>query len=87
MNFRRIKIKKEKFHFFEDVKKIHMVLIDRGFFATYEECNELWSMYSEDYWCASWVSMSGMTEQEIFDCVRPYFDPIDNFSVDMEKSL
>jgi len=87
MNFRRIKVKKEKFHFFEDVKKIHLILIDKGFFATHEECDELWRMHSEDHWAAGWVTMSGMSDQEIFDAVRPYFDPIDNFVVDTGKNL
>jgi len=44
-------------------------------------------MHSEDHWAAGWVTMSGMSDQEIFDAVRPYFDPIDNFVVDTGKNL
>lgn len=87
MNFRRIRVKRQKLQFLEDIQKIQHVLVDKGFFATYEECDELWRMHSEDHWCAGWVTMKDMSEQEIFDAVRPYFDPIDNFVVDTGKNL
>ena len=79
---RRIRIKKEKFRFLKDVQRIQLILIDKGFFSTLEECDELWRMYSEDHYCAGWVSMDGSSDQEIYDCVRPYFDPIDNPPLD-----
>jgi hypothetical protein len=87
MNFRRIRVKKQKLQFLEDIQKIQQALVDKGFFATYEECDELWRMYSEEHWCAGWVVMNSLTTQEIFDAVRPYFDPIENFAVDTGKKL
>ena len=70
---RPIKIIKPQTEHLEDCKRIQDILINKGFYATLEQCEELWHMYSEDEWCAGWLVMKGADDEEIYRYVRKYF--------------
>ena len=77
-----IRIKKEKLIYTEDCKRIQNALMNKEIYATLEQCDELWRMYSEDNWCAGWVSMEGTSDQEIYSNLRQYFEEWPEGSVD-----
>lgn len=79
MNTKTIKIKKTNPFYLQDCQRIQNALIDKGLYATFDQCDQLWRLYSEDYYSAGWVSMSDMTNQEICDAVRNYYE-VDNIA-------
>ena len=58
---RTIKVKKNNWHITECKKDIDLIqdaLFDKGFYATPEQCAEMWEMHSENEWAAGWVAVS-----------------------------
>ncbi len=81
---RTIKVKKNNWHLSEYKKDINFIqdsLLDKGFFATSEQCAELWEMHSENEWAAEWIAVSGDRDY-IFKCLQKYFEPGPEGSVD-----
>jgi hypothetical protein len=66
----------------EDVAKIQDALIDKGFYATNEQCAELWEIYSENIWAAGWLSMNNISKEEIYNLLKYYFEPGPESSLD-----
>lgn len=56
----------------DDCHIIQNLLIDRGFYATLEQCHVMWKMHSEFY-AASWLYLYEDTES-IYDAIRVYFE-------------
>jgi hypothetical protein len=81
---RTIKIKKNKHHFEyrEDIIKIQDALMDKGFYASEEQCVELWETYSENIWAAGWCSMQTTSKEEIYNLLKYYFEPGPEGSID-----
>lgn len=71
---RMIRIKKPEPCFSDDCRRIQNILMDRGFYASLEQCDEMWRMYSEDEACAGWLGLEGAKDAEIYEKVRPYFE-------------
>ena len=74
MSIKTIRVKKTKPFHLKDCQKIQNALIDKGLYATFDQCHEMWSMYSEDKYASGWVSMSDMTGQEICDALMHYYE-------------
>jgi len=83
MALRTIKVKKENFHlqFKSDISKIQDALFDRGFYATAEQCAELWELYSETF-AAGWLCVGDSSKEELFNCLKPFFEEGPQGSVD-----
>ncbi len=82
---RTIKILKNNWRLTEhkdDIAKIQDAFIEKGFYATNEQCAELWETYSENIWAAGWVSLQGTSKEEIFNLLKYYFEPGPEGSVD-----
>lgn len=82
---RTIRVKNQNWHieeYKEDISRIQNALIDKGFFATNEQCAQLWELYSETEWAAGWLVMNDLSKDEIYDCVRKYFEPGPESSLD-----
>jgi hypothetical protein len=72
---RPIKVKKPPIEYPDDCSRLQDALINKGYYATVEQADELWHMYSEDHHCAGWVTMTGMSNEELYKAVREYFEP------------
>ena len=66
----------------DDILKIQDALIDKGFYATNEQCVELWELYSEEEWCAGWLVMDGTDKNQIYENLKKYFEPGPEGSID-----
>lgn len=58
----------------EDCKRIQDALLNKGLYATMLQAQQLWESYSEDHWCAGWLIMDGMSNEEIYDSVKEYIE-------------
>lgn len=56
----------------DDCLLIQNVLIDRGYYATLEQCHIMWKMHSECY-AAGWLVLYSDTES-IYEAIRVYFE-------------
>lgn len=63
----------------EASEKIQRILIDKGFYATLDQTLELWKMHSES-WRYNWIDIGGYTDQEIYEKIKPYFEPMQGTS-------
>jgi hypothetical protein len=82
---RTIKVKKENWHlknYKKDIERIQETLMDKGFYATEEQCVELWELYSDNEFCAGWLVMDSYSKIEIYDAIRKYFEPGPEGSID-----
>lgn len=82
---RTIKVKKNNWHITEykkDIEKIQEALIDKGYYATSEQCAELWELFSEEEYCAGWLVIDNYSKEQVFKCVKKYFEPGPEGSVD-----
>jgi hypothetical protein len=70
----------------EDSKQVQSILFDKGFYATLEQCIELWEMYSENNYASGWVDLGGYTTEEIFNSIKPFFEPLSD-PYDIEKKF
>lgn len=70
----------------EGSRHIQSILIDKGFYATLEQCVELWEMYSESSFASGWVDFGGYTTEEIYNSIKPFFEPLSN-PYDIEKKF
>lgn len=77
-NFKAIKIKqpfpKHTEFYKNDCNRIQSVLLDYGYYATLEQCAELWELYSED-WAAGWLYLPENNE-DLYKCIKPYFEEV-----------
>jgi len=56
----------------DDCLLIQNILIDRGYYATLEQCHVMWKMHSECY-AAGWLVLYEDTES-IYESIRVYFE-------------
>lgn len=56
----------------DDCLLIQNILIDRGYYATLEQCHIMWKMHSECY-AASWLNLY-QNKESIYDAIRSYFE-------------
>lgn len=68
----KIKVDGPDEHHIDDCHTIQNILIDRGYYATLEQCYQLWKMHSEIY-AASWLAFYE-DKESIYDAVRVYFE-------------
>lgn len=54
----------------DDCHLIQNILIDRGYYATLEQCHILWKMHSEIY-AASWLILYE-NKESIYDAINVY---------------
>jgi hypothetical protein len=71
---RPIRLKKPPIDYPDECSRLQDALINKGYYATVEQVDELWRMYSEDHHCAGWVTMGKMSNEELYKAVREYFD-------------
>lgn len=79
---RPIKVKKPPLMFKDECSTIQDALFKKDLYATLEQCDELWRMYSEGEHCAGWVSVGGYSDAEIYRNIREYFEEWPAGSVD-----
>lgn len=69
----QIRIKgEEKVDYPKDCKRIKEVLANRGYWATFEQCEVLWKKYSKSM-AAGWMKLPDKDEK-IMIKIRPYFE-------------
>lgn len=80
---RTIRIKKYNYHleYKNDINLIQESLIDKGFYATAEQCVDLWETYSSLH-SAGWLYVQDFSKQEIYDCVKYFFEASQESSLD-----
>jgi hypothetical protein len=55
----------------DDCNLIQNILIDKGYYATLEQCQLMWQMHSDCY-AANWLSLYE-DKDSIYDAIRVYF--------------
>ena len=78
--FRRIRVRHPyapsmEPHRIDGIRRLQDVMLARGYYASSEQCEELWEMVSEDL-CASWLVMPE-SDEELFSDVKVYFEVVD----------
>lgn len=58
--------------YIDDCLTIQNILIDRGFYATLEQCHIMWKLHSECYG-AGWLILYENSES-IYEAIKVYFD-------------
>jgi hypothetical protein len=76
-----IRVKKNKVLFQVDCNRIQNVLFNKGLYATLEQCEELWSLYSE-FSASGWLPLDGKSDQDIYECVKSNIEEFPEGSVD-----
>ena len=75
-NLKLVRIKKQfirhKDAFVDDCNRIQQVLMEHGYYATIDQCEELWEMYSEEY-AAGWLSLPE-DSKDIYEYVKDYIE-------------
>lgn len=71
---RTIRVKRQATQNREDCRRIQNVLMDMGYYASIEQCDELWRLHSENDAAANWLNTEGFRDEEIYKAIRPYFD-------------
>jgi hypothetical protein len=56
----------------DDCTLIQNILIDRGYYATLDQCYLLWKMHSECYG-AGWLGLYE-DKESVYDAIRSYFE-------------
>lgn len=56
-----------------EINRIQSAFMDHGWYASLEQCKELWTRYSDDTWCASWIALPEKNE-EIYEALRTYIE-------------
>lgn len=78
-NIKTIKIKnpyaRNKDVYREDCNRIQAALMDHGYYATIDQCEELWELHSEDM-AAGWLIVSERGE-DIYKELKPYFEGVE----------
>lgn len=59
-----------------DCKRIKEVMFDSGFELSLEDCDKIWSHYSESL-CAGWLSLPKL-DHELFEIVESYILKIED---------
>ena len=62
-------------HRVDDIRRLQDVMLAHGYYASSEQCEELWEMVSEDM-CASWLVMPE-NDDELFIEVKVYFETVE----------
>lgn len=72
-SLKTIRIKQDPLEDFmvDDCQLIQSILIDRGYYATLEQCQLLWQMHSECYG-AGWLILYE-NKESIYEAIRVYF--------------
>ena len=65
----------------KDIQLIQDALIDRGFYASSEQCVELWELYSNTFE-TGWMQMDCYSKEDVYVRVKPYFEAGPEGSVD-----
>lgn len=80
---RTIKVIKNNHHLKnkEEIDLLQESLMDRGFYATTEQCVELWELYSQTFE-SGWLYMKNFSRQEVYEAVKPFFESGPEGSVD-----
>jgi hypothetical protein len=80
---RTIKVKKNNHHlkYIKDIQLIQDTLIDKGFYASPEQCAELWEMYSSTFE-TGWMQMEYYSKDDIYSRIQRFFEPGPEGSVD-----
>jgi len=73
-SLKTIKIKQEPLEDFmiDDCQLIQSILIDKGYYATLEQCQLMWQMHSDCYG-AGWLSLYE-NKESVYEAIRSYFN-------------
>ncbi len=70
---KRLKVKSiDGIRFPEDVERIGKILLEKGYWATPDECQLLWETYSDNL-CAGWLILPD-DDDTVFESIRPWID-------------
>jgi len=59
----------------DGIRRLERVMLAHGYYATSDQCEEMWEMCSEDM-CASWLVMPE-NDEELFIEVKKYFEVVE----------
>lgn len=62
--------------------KIQEALIDKGFYASEEQCIELWEKYWMYDWQNNYKSPQETSKEEIYNMLKEFFEPGPESSID-----
>jgi len=75
-NLKPVRIKKQfvrhRVEFADDCNKIQQALMEHGYYATIEQCEELWEMYSAEY-AAGWLILPE-DNKDIYQYIKDYIE-------------
>jgi hypothetical protein len=75
-NLKPVRIKKQyirhKDEFADDCSRIQQVLMEHGYYATIDQCEELWEMYSDEY-AAGWLIFPE-DNADIYEYIKDYIE-------------
>lgn len=60
----------------KDCETIQQGFINHGIILTLRECEDLYRIYSDEYFCASWENMDGFSSEDMFEILKPVLDKV-----------
>ena len=60
----------------KDCETIQQGFINHGIILTLRECEDLYRIYSDEYFCASWENMDGFSPEDMFEILKPVLDKV-----------
>ena len=68
---KRLRIKNpESLRYPEDVERISKILLEKGYWATTDQCEHLWEIYSDSL-CAGWLGLPD-DDELVFKSIKPW---------------
>ena len=61
-------------HRVKDIQRIQNAMLMHGYYATSEQCEEMWEMNSDDV-CASWLVLPA-DDESIYREIKQYFEEV-----------
>lgn len=71
---KKLQLKREPIEFPDDVKRIVRIFAEREYEISEHDAATAWEKYSEDFYCAGWLSMDGLEDVDIFFSLLKYFE-------------
>lgn len=60
----------------KDCELIQIGFSNHGILLTLRECEDLYRIYSDEYFCASWECMNDYSPEDLFEILKPVLDEV-----------